>query len=74
MEFARVINKKATQFRGPLFLALVFLKGVTYFYGNTLAMNFDFSRISKTNLGTLVDIYKGISSTTLLGFFSGTCH
>ena len=36
-------------------MALVFSRGVTHLYGTTLAMNFDFSRISKTNLETSVE-------------------
>ena len=40
---------------GVLFLALGFSRDVTHFYGIALAMTFDFSRISKTNLETSVE-------------------
>ena len=52
-----------------LFLTLGFSRGVIHFYVITLAITFNFSRISKTNLETQWSIYKGISSTTLLVFF-----
>ena len=43
---------------GVPFLALVSSRGVTHFYGITLAMTFDFSRIPKTNLETSVEYFK----------------
>ena len=42
IEFARVINMKTTQFRGSLFGLGIFSRGVTYFSGITLAINFNF--------------------------------
>ena len=48
VESTRVINRKATWYRRSF-------SCVTHFYGSTLGMIFDFSRISKTNLETLVE-------------------
>ena len=52
VEFAGMINKKNHIVSGSPFLVLVFSRDVSHFYGITLAMNFDFFRISKTNLET----------------------
>ena len=49
-----LINKNATQFRGSLFWPWYFQE-VLHTYGITLAMNFDFPRISKTNLETSME-------------------
>ena len=45
-------------------------RGVKHFYGITLAMNFDFSRISKTNLETSVEyLQKAFPQPSCLFFF-----
>ena len=48
-----------------------FPRGVTHFYGSSLAMTFDFSRISKTNLTSVEYLKKHFinHSTTILVFF-----
>ena len=51
-------------------MALGFSSGVTHFYWIILAAAFNFSKISKTNLEASVEIYKVISSATLLVFSS----
>ena len=43
------------QIFGPLFWPWYFPGGFTHFYGTTIAINFDFARISKTNLETSVE-------------------
>ena len=45
-------------------------RGVTHFYGSSLAMAFEFSRISKTTL-TSMEYLRRHSSNTLLVFLSG---
>ena len=51
-------QQKSHIVQGFPFLALVFLMGITHFYQITLAMNFDFSKISKKNLKNSQSIYK----------------
>ena len=67
-------QQKSHIVKGTPFLALVFSRGVTQFYGITLAMTFDFSRISKTSL----EISRGVFTKALPQppclFFSGTDH
>ena len=57
VESTSVINKNATQFSGLLFWPGEFSIRVTHSQGSSLAMTFDFSRISKTSL-TSVDYLK----------------
>ena len=68
------INKKSHIVYGSPFLALVFARSITHFYGFTLAMNFDFSRISKTNPETSVEYLQSHFLSHSACFFSGTVH
>ena len=45
-----MINKNATEFRDLIFWPGGLSRGVTHFYESSLAMTFEFFRISKTNL------------------------
>ena len=74
LESLWVINKKVTQFRGLFYLALVFSRNVTHFYGFTLAMTFDFSRISKINPETSVEYLQRHFLNHPACFFSRTDH
>ena len=50
-----------------------FPRGVTHFYGSSLAMTFDFSRISKTNLTSVEYLKKHFinhSTTILVSFWN----
>ena len=50
VESIRVVNKNATQFRSFCFGLGGGSRGVTHFCGSSLALTFEFCRISKTNL------------------------
>ena len=73
LQRAWLVNKKATQYRGSLFWPWYFQE-VLHTYGITLAMNFDFPRISKTNLGTPVEYLQRHFHNYPASFLFGTDH
>ena len=76
-ELERVWNMQgwSTKNSHSLEVLLVFARGVTCFCGMVLATNFDFPRITKTNLETLMEfLQRHFLRYPACVFFSGTDH
>ena len=67
-------QQKSDIVQGSPFLALVYSRSVTQFYGIVLAMTFDFPRISKINLETSVEYLQRHFLNLPACFSSGTDH
>ena len=65
-------STKKSHSLGASFLAFEFSKDVTQFYGIILAMTFDLSRISKTNLEISVEYLQSHFHNHSTCIFSGT--